>query len=60
MSGLPFPVGEAVEVIVIERSDSGGTPEHRAPERWRTLAGTVVKYADPTGPVGVDDWDALR
>ena len=28
-------------------------------EILRALEGTVVRYEDPTGPVGVEDWEAL-
>jgi antitoxin (DNA-binding transcriptional repressor) of toxin-antitoxin stability system len=26
----------------------------------KSLRNTVVKYEDPTGPVGLEDWEALR
>ncbi len=26
----------------------------------KSLRNTVKKYTDPTGPVGLDDWDGLR
>ena len=26
----------------------------------KSLRGTVVRYDDPTEPVGLEDWDALR
>ena len=27
--------------------------------RFRGLRNTVLRYDDPTGPVGLDDWEAL-
>jgi prevent-host-death family protein len=29
-------------------------------EALKTLRNTVVKYKDPTEPVGLEDWDALK
>jgi prevent-host-death family protein len=29
-------------------------------EVMRTLRNTVVRYEEPTEPVGVDDWEALK
>jgi len=31
-----------------------------AGDRLSMLRDTVLKYDDPTGPVGLDDWDALK
>lgn len=51
---LPFKAGERVEVIILEE---GVQPPS---EEWRKLAGSVIRYDDPTHPVGVEDWDALK
>ena len=51
---LPFKAGARVEVIILEE---GAQPPS---EEWRKLAGSVVRYDDPTAPVGVEDWDALK
>ncbi len=51
---LPFQAGDAVEVIILERvlphSDSNPYP----------LRGKVIRYDDPTEPVGVEDWEVLQ
>jgi hypothetical protein len=51
VQGLPFPVGEPVEVTVTP------TPP---PSPAASLAGSVLRYDDPTGPVAADDWEAAR
>ena len=36
-------------------------PYSEDPEAWlKLLRGSVLKYKDPTEPVGVDDWRVLR
>lgn len=36
-------------------------PYSRDPEEaLRLLRGTVLKYIDPTGPVGIEDWECLK
>lgn len=54
VKGLPFRPGEKVEVIVL--------PLHRRKAAAKTagLKNTVLKYEDPTEPVAIQDWDALR
>ncbi len=54
VKALPFHPGEKVEVIVL--------PLHRrkAAAKANGLKGTVLKYEEPTQPVAVQDWDALR
>ena len=44
---LPFHPGEAIEVIILARSEAG---EETAPS---SLKGSVLKYEDPTEPVAV-------
>ena len=29
-------------------------------EALKTLRNSVIKYEDPTGPVGLEDWEALK
>jgi hypothetical protein len=53
LDNLPFRAGQAVEVIVlpaVPRSAPGGHP----------LQGTVLRYDQPTDPVAVGDWEALK
>ena len=54
LNALPFREGETVEVIVLERQSvpSGALPN--------PLKGSVPRYDDPTEPVALDDWEALR
>lgn len=49
-----FRAGDEVEVIVLER------PAKAKGEDWRKLKGSVLRYDDPTEPVGVEDWEALK
>jgi hypothetical protein len=70
LEDLPFRAGDVVEVIIMENSakangDSGDlimfksqTKSHEA--NSYPLRGTVIKYEEPTEPVGVEDWDALK
>jgi hypothetical protein len=51
LHGLPFPPGEAVEVILIPRT-RGALAEEGA-----SLRGTVLRYENPTAPVAEQDWD---
>jgi hypothetical protein len=52
--GIPFQAGERVEVI-IRGYESGAGNGERYP-----LRGTPVRYTDPYGSVGENDWDALQ
>lgn len=52
LEALPFSEGELVEVIVLSR-------EEQAPRR-SPVRGQVIEYIDPTEPVALDDWEALR
>ena len=51
---LPFKAGDQIEVIVLE----GSSETHR--DDWRRLKGSVLRYENPTDPVGVEDWEALK
>ena len=35
-------------------------PLTEPPLDWRMLRGTLLRYDDPTEPVGVEDWDAIK
>ena len=50
---LPFPAGEAVEVVIIPAFSAMSKGE-RYP-----LRGTPIQFADPTEPVAETDWEAL-
>jgi hypothetical protein len=53
VQGLPFRAGEPVEVTV--------TPAAPAPAVGATsLVGSVIRYDDPTRPVGDDEWETVR
>ncbi|MCL1466693.1 hypothetical protein [Argonema galeatum] len=54
LSDLPFQVGDAVEVIVLERH-----PHHPESNPY-PLRGTVIRYDDPTEPVALEDWEVLQ
>lgn len=49
---LPFPAGEAVEIIILPRSAS---PKQGNPYSLRS---TRVRYDQPFEPVAADDWNA--
>lgn len=51
VQGLPFPAGEPVEVTVTPPPPASGTIP---------LAGSVLRYDDPTGPVAAAGWEAVR
>ncbi|MFN6500648.1 MAG: hypothetical protein RMX65_027100 [Nostoc sp. DedQUE01] len=52
---LPFQAGEAVEIIILERSPK---PSESNPY---PLRGTVIRYDDPfEPPVPIEDWEVLQ
>jgi hypothetical protein len=53
LSDLPFHAGEAVEVIVMSRTNK--TPNA---DRY-SLRGKPIQYIEPTEPVAEEDWEAL-
>jgi len=54
IKGLPFQVGEKVEVIVRRR-------EHERERRGRyPLRGKPIRYLDPFKSVAESDWEALQ
>jgi hypothetical protein len=54
LTDLPFHAGDAVEVIIVSRS------EKTAGQKVYPLQGTPIKYVNPTDPVAEEDWAALR
>jgi len=55
VSGLPFSPGTNVEIIVLERKGKAASKERRF-----TMRGMPYTYIDPTEPVAVADWEALK
>lgn len=54
LNNLPFPAGEAVEVIILTRASA-------LPRRNQyPLRGTPITYVDPTEPVAQTDWEAQQ
>ncbi len=51
---LPFRPGEAVEVIVLER-----TQQEYSGELY-PLRGISITYLDPFGPISESDWEVLN
>ncbi len=51
LQNLPYPEGQTVEIILVERPRAASTDE--------PLAGTPVTYVDPFRPVAGNDWDAV-
>lgn len=51
LSGLPWQVGEAVEVIVLPQ------PEPKPANRERPLEGLPLYYERPFDPVAEEDWE---
>ncbi len=62
LKDLPFHVGDAVEVIILERSSNQMEKAEDQPEpNLYPLRGTVLFYEDPFEPaVPVEDWEVLR
>jgi hypothetical protein len=70
LKDLPFHVGDAVEVIILERSPSfseGESPsqvekaEDQPEPNLYPLRGTVLFYEDPfESAISVEDWEVLR
>lgn len=62
LRGLPFHTGDAVEVIILENR----TPQHKqVPSQPETNLYPLrdmqaYRYDDPTEPVALDDWEALK
>jgi hypothetical protein len=54
LSGIPFHAGDAVEVIILER-----TMQVSSPNRY-PLRGTPFQYINPTEPVALEEWGILQ
>lgn len=54
INGLPFAVGDRVEVII--RNQAADTP---APASY-PLRGTLLRFTDPFEPVSAADWEAMQ
>ena len=54
LTELPFHAGDAVEVIILPRSQKAESGKDYP------LHGTAIKYTNPTDPVAEDEWAALR
>lgn len=54
LTNLPFHAGDAVEVIILPRTQK---PSER--ERY-PLHGQPIQYVNPTDPVAEEDWAAVR
>jgi hypothetical protein len=62
---LPFATGDRVRIFVMLEKGIGGRRHsadevRRAGDIRRGLKGSVIEYGDPTEPMGVEDWDALK
>lgn len=51
---LPFRAGQAVEVIILPRSDTARSVE------LYSLRGTPYRYERPTDPAAEEDWEAIQ
>lgn len=54
LKDIPFQAGDAVEVIILERSPK------RSGDNPYPLRGQPVRYDAPTEPVAETEWSALR
>jgi len=54
LTNLPFHAGDAVEVLILPRSQ-----KHIGRDRY-PLHGKPIQYIDPTDPVADEDWAALQ
>jgi hypothetical protein len=53
LRALPFQAGEIVEVIILSREDKVYATQSFPRQ------GKVLRYENPTDPVGQDDWEAV-
>lgn len=59
LEGLPFVSGDAVEIIVIEKSSEQIIKQPT--DLDSPLKGSVLRYDDPFGPaVEPEEWDVLK
>lgn len=71
LKGLPFHVGDSVEVIILQRSRGVSTQGSSSPTKSTVvdesepnsypLRGTVLHYEDPFEPaVPIEDWESFQ
>ena len=60
LTDLPFRPGQRVEIIILEQQEMETRSKEDAEVNPDILIGSVLEYIDPTEPVAVDDWEALR
>ncbi len=60
LTDLPFRPGQRVEIIILEQQAMETRSKEDAEVNPDILIGSVLEYIDSTGPVAVDDWEALR
>lgn len=63
LRGLPFRAGDAVEVIILESHTLQQSQElkHQSDKNLYPLRDTQpYRYDDPTEPVALEDWEALK
>lgn len=61
LRGLPFHAGDTVEVIILEsRTSQHEASTHSPDSNPYPLRGTVIRYDEPTEPVALEDWEALK
>jgi hypothetical protein len=63
LRGLPFHAGDAVEVIILEARtpQPEQVPIHQPDTNLYPLRDTQpYRYDDPTEPVALEDWQALK
>ena len=54
LEALPFPAGEAVQIIILPRKRAGKG-------RFQpSLKGSVLNFVDPLEPVAQDDWSVMQ
>ncbi len=54
LQGLPFPVGETVEIVITAH------PAKPTATDPYPLRGTVLEYLNPFEPVALTDWEVLQ
>ena len=54
LQGLPFPVGETVEVVITAQSVKPIVADPYP------LRGTVLEYVNPFEPIAETEWEALQ
>jgi hypothetical protein len=60
LTALPFQPGTNVQIIVLERTASASGPASEVPQRRFRYRGLPHTYIDPTEPVALEDWEALK